>query len=257
MGIQFKKMKSIFAIASILLANYSLQTTTCVATNYCMSCDSTTANQCGSCFNWGSGSLGARSTATTSGVQHCQTARPSGLATTDCKFYSTVASTATTKSYGNCGWCKKKYLTYNASTLAEVCTDTALTGCTAVSNAEWTNCYTATSGTVSAGASVCSKGYYGSGTATNGGYPTCTKGSVSNCDWAATSTTCYFCKSKYARSTTSTCTSYTTDSNCIQLDANSACSTCWNAYYWNATTCKLAAGIMSVAFMAVAALFFN
>merc|ERR1711974_194718 len=215
-----------------------------------------TANSCTSCFNWGSGKVGARSMATVSSLNNCQAALPATLVTANCKFYSGSAqSTDTTKSLGsNCAYCKKKYLTMTVTGSVEVCNDTAVTGCTAIANAEFTNCVVSTNTT--AGTYICKKGYYGSGTTVAGGYPTCTKGSVANCDHAATSTTCHYCKSKFAVSSTGTCAAFTTDSNCQSLYSDSTCASCWAAYYWNVSTCKLAASLMSVAFLAFAA-FFN
>lgn len=249
-------MKFIAIIAIALMLQVTFQVS-CIPANYCMGCHDTTANYCTSCFNWGSGTVGARSTATASSVQNCIAARPAALATTNCKAYSTVASTATAKSNGNCVYCGKKYRTWNASTMAETCTDTALTGCTAVSNAEWTNCYTDTAGTVYSAAGYCKSGYYLSGTVNSAGYPTCTAGTLTNCSRMSTATTCTYCNSKYAVNTSSTCTSFTTDSNCSTLNSSNTCSTCWSAYYWNTTSCKLASSVLSVAFMAVAAFFFN
>jgi hypothetical protein len=145
-------------------------------------------------------------------------------------------------------------LTYTVSGTTEVCTDTATTGCTAVSNAEYTSCYVGT--TTVAGVQICKKGYYGTGTTNNAGYPTCTKASLSNCDWAYSASTCINCKSNYAVSSTGACAAYTTDSNCRTLHTDGTCNQCWPAYYWNATKCKLAASLMSIAFLAFAA-FFN
>jgi len=253
--IKDSKMRTISAIVLIAMIASAMSAPSCQATDYCMGCHMTTANSCTSCFNWGSGKVGARSLTTTNNLNNCITALPSALTTANCQVYSgSAASTATTKGSSNCTWCKKKYLTYTVTGTTEVCTDTATTGCTAVSNAEFTKCYVGT--TTVAGASVCSKGYYGSGTVNNAGYPTCTKASLANCDWAFNSTNCIFCKSNYAVSSTGACAAYTTDSNCRALHTDSTCSTCWNAYYWNVTTCKLAASLMSAGALLFAA-FFN
>merc|ERR1712130_133513 len=222
--IKDSKMRTISAIVLIAMIASAMSAPSCQATDYCMGCHMTTANSCTSCFNWGSGKVGARSATTANNLTNCVSALPAALTTANCRAYSgTGTSTATAKSNGNCMWCPKKYLTWTVTGSTEVCTDTATTGCTAVTNA---------------------------------GYPTCTKAAVANCDWAYSSTQCIFCKSNYAVSTTGACAAFTTDSNCRGLHTDSTCSTCWNAYYWNVTKCKLAASLMSVAALAFAA-FFN
>merc|ERR1711988_1771436 len=253
--IKDSKMRTIAAIVLIAMIASGMSAPSCQASDYCMGCHMTTANNCISCFNWGSGKVGARSLTTTNNLGNCITALPSALVTANCGAYSGDAlSTATAKGSMNCAYCKKKYLTYTVTGSTEVCTDTATTGCTAVANAEFTRCNVGT--TTVAGVSLCNKGYYGSGTANNAGYPTCTKASVANCDWASTSTVCMFCKSNYAVSSTGACAAFTTDSNCRALHTDSTCSTCWSAYYWNVTKCKLAAGLLSAVALTFAA-FFN
>merc|ERR1711937_130865 len=253
--IKDSKMRTVSAIVLIAMIASAMSAPSCQATDYCMGCHMTTANSCTSCFNWGSGKVGARSATTTNNLTNCITALPSALVTANCKTYSGAAlSTATTKGSTNCSWCSKKYLTYTVTGTTEVCTDTATTGCTAVSNSEFTKCYVGT--TTVAGVQLCSKGYYGTGTVNNAGYPTCTKASLANCDWAYDATTCIFCKSNYAVSSTGACAAFTTDSNCRVLHTDSTCSTCWNAYYWNVTTFKLGASLISAGALLLAA-FFN
>merc|ERR1711862_443211 len=138
--IKDSKMRTISAIVLIAMIASAMSAPSCQATDYCMGCHMTTANSCTSCFNWGSGTVGARSLTTTNNLGNCITALPSALTTSNCKMYSGSAlSTATTKGSSNCSWCPKKYLTYTLTGTTEVCTDTATTGCTAVSNAEFTN----------------------------------------------------------------------------------------------------------------------
>merc|ERR1711976_16678 len=257
LNIKESKMKSILAIALIAICvSYTISAPSCQASDYCTGCAMSTTNSCTACFAWGSGSVGARGMATVSGLNNCIAVMPSALVTTDCRFYNGLAtSTATAKSNNNCAYCEKKYLTFNTTNNTETCSDTAVTGCPEVNNAQWTKCYIDATGTV-AGAGWCKKGYYGTGTANNAGYPTCTKASLANCDWAAHSTSCIYCKSNYAVSSTGACAAFTTDSNCRALHTDSTCSTCYPAYYWNTTKCKLGAGLLTVAFLAVAA-FFN
>lgn len=248
------KVLAIILIAMSVAYTYQVS---CAPANYCMGCSATVANHCTSCFDWGSGTVGARGMATVSSVSNCIAARPAALATTNCKFYLTVNTSATAKTSMNCMWCNKKYLAYNATTSAETCTDTVTTGCTAIANARFTRCNTSSTSVVTSGTYLCNSGYYASGTVVAAGYPTCTSGSIANCDIALTSTACYTCKSKYAVSSTSTCAAFTTDSNCRQLNSAGTCEHCWDAYYWNTTTCKLASSVLSVTLMAVAAFFFN
>jgi len=247
------KVLAIILIAMSVAHTYQVS---CAPANYCMGCSATVANHCTSCFNWGSGTVGARAMATVNTVSNCIAARPTVLATTNCRFYESVATTATVKTSMNCGYCNKKYLAFNATTNAETCTDTVTTGCTAIDNAAYTRCNT-TGSTVTSGVYMCNSGYYASGTMVTAGYPTCTSGSLANCDRALTATTCATCKSNFAVNTSNTCTAFTTDSNCMALNSAGTCMTCWNAYYWNTTTCKLASSVLSVTLMAVAAFFFN
>merc|ERR1712159_958071 len=130
---------------------------------------------------------------------------------------------------------------------------------------------TGTGITSSSFCSMCKSSYKNGATldANYGGFTTCTSGAaITNCEYSTTynsamylsSTTnanpsCYSCKSKYAVSSTSlTCTSFTTDSNCRQLTSAGVCGVCWYSYYFNASKCKLASSLMSFAAIALAAL---
>lgn len=111
--------------------------------------------------------------------------------------------------------------------------------------------------TYSIGCRICDKGYYGIGTMTNAGAPTCTKieyetgityptGEVrQNCEWYWNDLNpgkCYTCKSSYAAdSSGATCVAYTRDPNCRRLNTASNCSHCFDAYYWDLKLCKLKA----------------
>jgi hypothetical protein len=108
-----------------------------------------------------------------------------------------------------------------------------------------------TSTTYTAYCSLCAKGKGGIAALT-----ACTGTAITNCDYAV-GTACGVCKSDYAVASTGlTCTSFTTDGNCRQLASDGTCSTCWSAYYFNGTKCKLFAKIFAAgALLAFAALF--
>merc|ERR1711988_1415365 len=114
--IKDSKMRTISAIVLIAMIASAMSAPSCQATDYCMGCHMTTANSCTSCFNWGSGKVGARSLTTTNNLNNCITALPSALVTANCGMYSGSAqSTDTKKSQNNCQLCKKKYLTWTVT----------------------------------------------------------------------------------------------------------------------------------------------
>jgi len=163
--------------------------------------------------------------------------------------------------------CKKTYLNYTNTGGVTACSNTKTTSCTDISNCDLTVCWD-TSGTVTSGCRWCKKNYSPTITSTNAaGATACTSGNtITNCetqmaywDGSSTSAYCYICKSKYAVNANSNgCTGYTADSNCRKLQSSgTSCQTCWHSYYWNATVCKLASNLMSVAMIAFAAFFFN
>lgn len=256
-------MKTIILIISALLVARSMSAATCAAANYCMGCDATTADKCVSCFNWGDGgSVGPRALNTTN--NNCQTAITSTYKVANCKIYpGGQVTTQSARSVGDCSLCTKKYKTWVASSSTLACTDTAITltsaTCAVVTNCEQTVCYD-TTGTDTVACSMCKKGYSGaSWEATNSsGSASCSSGNtITNCEMqyqtGASTNACYYCKSKYAVANDSaSCVSYTTDSNCQHLQSgNTECRTCWYSYYWSATKCKLAAGILATGMMAV------
>jgi len=250
-------------IACMMVRGYKAQS--CTSANYCIGCSSTTTNACTSCFNWGSGKIGAKALNVSS--SNCQTAL--SLTVTDAKFY--IGSTTTTNSlatgtlFNNVLQCKKTYLNYTYTGGVTACSNTATSGCTAVSNCDQMVCWN--NSTVTSGCRFCKRNYSATITSTNvAGATACASGNtITNCETqmayssgSATSALCYICKSNYAvASTALTCTSYSTDSNCRQLNSSGTCSQCWFAYYWNTSKCKLAANLMSVAMIAFAAFFFN
>jgi len=234
------------------------------AASYCMG-NNDNATTCSACFNWGSGTVGARQLA----ISACGTAVANTVAS--CKYYT--GTNTSTVSLQDCMVCDSMtwlnltdHLT--AGSRVRACSDTAVntTTCTAVpSNCDQGLCYVNASGTASVGCRLCSSGYKGSGTAIssndgNVGYPTCVSQTITNCDLpsATAATDCYTCNSNYAVVTAGTsCTAFTTDSNCRKLGTGDTyCSQCWHAYYFTTTTCTLTAKIFAFSGLVIAFLAF-
>jgi len=239
-------MKTTFiTILALCLVGYTYTAQgTCAAASHCMGCtdDATT---CFACFNWGSGKIGAKQLATNA----CANAVANTV--TDCKYYK--GTITATKSSSDCAVCNSKdWLNVvdnnTAASIAITCSDTATntTTCNAkVSNCMQSLCYTAAGGTVTKGCAMCDKGYTGSGTQVSTlGYTACsTTGVVTNCEYglASDNTKCYSCKSDYAVASTDTsCTAFTTDSNCRKI-SSTWCHECWHSYYFSSQKCTLAA----------------
>ena len=222
-----------------------------------MGCDTNTADSCLACFNWGSGSIGAR--ALISAL--CTTAITTALVT-DCKFYSGFGN-GTTQSLSNCSMCNKDFINQNANTTTVTCSNTAAntTTCTGkIDNCLQTACYTADGTTYVNNCNMCIKNYAGTGTATGVGWSSCAASTaITNCEYqflpGASTNACYSCKSNYAVASTSlTCSAYTTDGNCRQLDSSGDCAYCWHAYYFNISTCKLTAFMTAISMMSLTVL---
>lgn len=254
-------MKLILAIAVLAIAvNVAQSAVTCAATSYCMGCSSTASTGCLSCFNWGSGKVGARKLSSASPYT-CVTAL--SVKTTDCKVYSGSATYSGTS--GSCALCKGKTWLNKAVSTASVsthtCSNTAINTTTCTSASKITNCeqmvcqdYAATGSTDFSKCGMCKKGYWGTVDATTMLFSTCTNSGtapVTNCDAytirSSTLAGCYYCKSNFAvKYADMSCHAYTTDKNCRALQSdNTNCMTCWDAYYWNATVCKLNAKVVS------------
>lgn len=251
-----------FALAFVVVAlaiAYSQATVTCTASSYCMGCSSTAATGCLSCFNWGSGKVGARQLSSAA-TYTCTTAL--AVTTTDCKVYSGAAYYGYTS--GTCRWCKSKTWLNNsvssASVTTKTCSNTAII--TATCSASVSNCHqmvctdyaAALSSTDYSKCGTCKKGYWGTIDTTTDLYTACINSGTnpaSNCDYysptSAHANVCMMCKSNYAvKYSNSSCYAYTTDKNCRALQSdNTNCMTCWDAYYWNATVCKLNAKVVS------------
>merc|ERR1712224_1183556 len=217
---------------------------------------------CDSCFNWGSGSVGARALSSNA----CANKLTGTALKANCKFYDGTNNGSTAAF--NCMKCNKKWNNKSAasSTYTQSCSDTAAntTTCNAtISDCDNNVCYTADGTTYAKGCFMCSKGKAGSGTcSSNYGCTACAGTAITNCDYhyyKGSANSCYSCKSGYAvASTTLTCSTYTTDSNCRQLNSSGACHQCWHSYYWNTTTCKLTAFVtmLSGAGLAILAMLF-
>merc|ERR1712048_1492458 len=119
-----KKMKLATVLVAIMAIQYVFTAQgTPAATSYCMG-NVDNATTCSSCFNWGSGTIGARQLATGS----CATAVANKV--TDCKYYAGAIS-GTMKTAGDCMMCNKKtWLNIqDHSTPASIvigCSDTAI-----------------------------------------------------------------------------------------------------------------------------------
>lgn len=255
-------MKTILAILSIAaLVSYGY-TVSCTATNYCMGCSSSTTNKCVSCFNWGSGSVGVRALNNSASPINCITAAPTAMKTSDTKIYSNaITTTGTTKSYNTSAICNKDFRNWTATGSTLACSNTKLstvTSCAKISNCMSTTCFDSTTDTVTC--EYCKKNYSGSSydtTNSAGGTACASYSSISNCEYyymsGSSTHSCVSCKSKYAASYgNASCTSFTTDSNCKSLQSgNTTCRQCWDAYYWNTSTCKLAGSILVTGLVAV------
>merc|ERR1711937_156653 len=133
MGNRFQMKFITLIVASLAISTIFAAQGTPAATSYCMG-NVDNATTCSSCFNWGSGTVGARNLVTAA----CTTKVTNAI--TDCKYYSGL-STAT-KAAHDCGVCDSKTwlnVADNATNASIVitCSDTAInttTCASAVSN---------------------------------------------------------------------------------------------------------------------------
>jgi len=255
-------MKATFiTILALCFVGYTITTQgTPAATSYCMG-NNDNATTCSSCFNWGSGSVGAKTFATNA----CASAVTNAIA--DCKWYSGINTS--TISLQDCMMCDDKTwmnLTDHAtaSSRLRTCSDTAVntTTCTAVpSNCAQGLCFVNAAAAVTQGCRRCDDGYMLSGTAISSnegtvGYTTCSTQTITNCEYGSpmNSAHCYSCKSDYAVATADTsCVAFTTDSNCRKLGTGDTyCSQCWHAYYFDTTSCVLSAKLFAFSGLVIA-----
>ena len=244
----------VFSLVIQCILNYSYQAPSCYKSNFCMACNSSTENKCDACFNWASGgAIKARGQDATN--YDCQE-ELEYQKVANCKFYDgQTQELAAARTITSCYVCNKDYLRWQVTSLSAECTDLQPLNCSFINHCLTVVCYdgdTAYNGTSgstgwSYGCRMCKSGYKGSGwDATNGaGSTSCVSGTaITNCDYAvatsASAYNCYGCKSNYAvASTQTTCTSYTTTSNCRLLNSAGDCHYCWHSYYWDTADCIL------------------
>jgi len=247
------------AILTLLLASTLVASTfavSCKSDNWCKGCHASTADQCTSCFDGGA--------EMDNGPRYMVGTVCSGTVTTiaNCQHYvsslSTAAASTAAGSTGGCLTCKSGYYVVVTESAGAVFTTTCAssypTGCAAITNCGSTYCSVATNGNGTSQCRYCSSGAATSQTACN------TTHAITNCTyeyWNAGANQCWQAASGYSVSNTpTTVTAYTTDSNCHMLQAgNTACRECTFGYYWDSTSCKQAAGLISAAFAALAVLF--
>jgi len=94
------QMKILLLLIMINLFDKTNQAS-CTADNMCMSCNTTTNNQCDTCFNWGSGTKVARALNTAVTPTSCSTVQ--GLTVAKCKYYNGDTNyTATDRTLHTC-----------------------------------------------------------------------------------------------------------------------------------------------------------
>lgn len=234
----------------------------CTADNMCMACNSSTANQCDTCFNWGSGSKLARSLNTAVTPTSCSTVL--GLTVARCKYYKGDTNyAATSRAVDTCWECQTGLLHWkNATSSASCVVDTPI-DCVHQDNCSTTICYESTSAITSA-CRLCNKNYSGAGweSVNNSGSDSCTKTNVIfNCEsvFMTSSATwnCYACKKNFAVTNSKlTCITYTSDPNCREQDStNTACYSCWHSYYWDTNICKQKSRQNEISYILVIGLF--
>jgi len=178
-------------------------------------------------------------------------------------MYKNTSSADTAKN--DCQWCNSKdYLNYDNTTSTTTCSNTAIdTKCTAtISNCGQTGCFKYSSTVAHTTCYMCDKGYVQStkNATTNATTACAATTAIGNCEYFSstdgTTIKCSTCKSDYAvKSDGSQCTSYSTDSNCRQLQSDGKnCHYCWYSYYWNTTTCKLRSALYFLGASAMAVL---
>jgi len=244
---------------------------TCAAANHCMIC-ADGGEACTGCFNWGSGTIGAKQYLVGSAPAACAVAVANKI--TDCKYYKgDVLGSA--KSPNDCSVCNKDWFNVvdhaTATSQTATCSDTAIgvTVCDAIpDNCDNGLCLASTAATpvYTKGCRLCKSGYMGSGTAMTVttssdkvGYPSCVTNTITNCDVGngLDVTKCLYCASDFAVEMAETsCAAFTADSNCrITATAGTWCLECWMAYYFDAKVCVLKAGLIGFSMLALLALF--
>ena len=180
--------------------------------------------------------------------QDCK--KPLTLIVSECQYYKgDMLSNSTVRTIESCWNCRYPYLKWFDGTKIESCYEKAPIGCEAIKNCQTTICFEKNDA-YTVGCRLCEPNYSGAGfdTINSAGASSCVASNViTNCEvsWKPTSTTwkCYSCAASYAVTNGQlTCMTFTSDSNCRVMDnTNTACWSCWHAYYWDNNACKLGA----------------
>lgn len=174
--------------------------------------------------------------------------------TSDAKMYSGTHANASVWDWSATLCKSSKYHQVDqtvASPYGSSCTSTLATGATKVADCEYPAVVKTSTSAATAYCGMCKKSKGG-----NTAYTSCAGTAITNCEYHS-GTNCYSCKSKYAvASTGTTCSSFTTDSNCRRLNSDSTCGHCWHSYYFNGATCKLFAKLLTAGFVVISAFLF-
>merc|ERR1712178_464694 len=180
------------------------------------------------------------------------------VTTTDVKFYAGSFTTSNTNtvswSVAMCDDSKHWQATAYTNPVKGSCVSKP-SSLTEIADCKYRSINQTAASTYVAYCNLCDKGKAGNAT-----YTSCSGSAMSNCDYQS-GTDCYYCKTDYAVNHTASnnvfsCTAYTTDNNCRKLLSAGVCGTCWDAYYFNGTTCKLFAKIFAAGLMLAASIFF-
>jgi len=96
---KFTLALAVVTIASLMSVAFTAQGT-CASASYCMSCAEDKTDECVQCFNWGSGTIGARQVEN----KKCTNAVANKVA--DCKYYNGYISTSSKR--WDCQMCDGK-----------------------------------------------------------------------------------------------------------------------------------------------------
>ena len=254
----------IYLITQISLLN-PISTTLCSASQYCMACNSET-NKCDACYNFDSSIIGVRGMNDSSTDNNCSTSLPDNLKVTDCKRYSGSETLwQTSHTIETCKICNTNFLNFEYTTGSDsygsaACSNTPISEeCGLIENCLTTVCKKpSTSSTVyQSFCYYCKKFHYGFG---DNNTERCVDGGViPNCTYytqTSTSRTCYSCDINYAVEVNGlSCKSFSTDTNCRQLDKDSLCHYCWHSYYWANNRCVLISYLIKISVQYISILF--
>lgn len=251
------KTFSVIALALCIAYISAAATSSCLKANFCMGCSNTVDNKCTACFNYGS-------KAKIWSANKCLVSRATSQVS-NCLIYNSNSTTdvAASGTCQNCSGGKVIVETKSATNVwSTVCSSSSTTkpSLTPFKCQSGSTRYTTTAAgatTYTASCMMCQKKYQPTGAAASV-FSTCvTAISIANCSVggvAVATINCMYCNSKYAVNDGNTCTAFTADSNCKQMNTASTCKVCWWAYIFDGTKCVKAASIISVAFFGLVAL---